>query len=58
VRVETNESVEKVRTLVTRDRRLDIGVIPQEINMDKVSAIIEISTVNFSMWNVCAGKLF
>ena len=35
VRIETNESVEKVRTLVTRDRRLGIGMISQEMNMDK-----------------------
>jgi hypothetical protein len=56
VRIETNESVEKVRTLVTRDRRLGIRMIPQEMNMDKERAIIQTSTVNFSMWNVFARK--
>jgi len=56
VRIETNESVEKVRTLVTRDRRLGIGMIPQEMNMDKERAIIQISTMNFSIWNVFARK--
>ena len=40
---------------MTRDRRLDIGMIPQEMNMDKESAIIQTSTMNF---NVCARKLF
>lgn len=46
----------KVRTLVTRDRLLDIGMILQERNMDKESAIIQTSTMNFSMWNVCVRE--
>lgn len=54
VRIESNESVEKVRTLVTRDGHLGIGMIPQEMNMDKKRAIIQTSTMNFSMWDVFA----
>jgi hypothetical protein len=42
VRIETNESMKKVRTLVTRDRRLGIGMIPQEMNMDKERATMQI----------------
>jgi ABC-type methionine transport system ATPase subunit len=56
VRMETNESVEKVRALVTRNRRLGIGMIPQEMNMNKERTIIQISTMNFNMWNMFARK--
>jgi hypothetical protein len=56
VRIETDDSVNKVRNFVTRDRHLGIGMIPEEMNMDKERAIIQTSTMNFIMWSVSARK--
>ena len=39
-----------------RVHRLGIGMIPQEMNMDKERAIIQSATMNFSMWNVFVWK--
>jgi hypothetical protein len=39
VHIETDENVDKVRSLVARDCRLCVGKIPEEANVDKEMAI-------------------
>jgi hypothetical protein len=48
VTMKTDDSVEKVRTLVRRDRRLDIIMIAEELNMDK-EMVRQILTTNLNM---------
>jgi hypothetical protein len=55
VPIKTDQNVENVRTLARRDRRLGIGMIPEEVRMDK-ETVIQKLTVSFIMWNVCARK--
>jgi orotate phosphoribosyltransferase-like protein len=51
--MKTDKNVEKVRTFVGTDRRLDIRVIAEELNMDK-ETVRQILTKNLNTKKVCA----
>jgi orotate phosphoribosyltransferase-like protein len=53
VTMKTDENVDKVRTLVRNDRRLSIGMIAEEFNVDK-ETVRQILTENLKMKKVCA----
>jgi orotate phosphoribosyltransferase-like protein len=53
VTMKTDKNVDKVRTLVRNDRRLSIGMIAEELNVDK-ETVRQILTENLKMKKVCA----
>jgi hypothetical protein len=53
VTMKTDENVDKVRTLIRNDRRLSIGMIAEELNVDK-GTVRQILTENLKIKNVCA----
>jgi hypothetical protein len=53
VTMKTDENVDKVRTLVRNDRRLNIRMIAKELNVDK-ERVSQILTENVKMKKVCA----
>jgi hypothetical protein len=53
VTMKTDENVDKVRTMVRNDRRLSIGMIAEELNVDK-ETVRQILTENLKMIKACA----
>jgi hypothetical protein len=56
VKIETDENMEKVRTLVRTGRRLNIRMIAEELNTDKETAT-QILTTDLNKKKVCSKMI-